>query len=717
MNKLEGSITELKNIGDSRRRAYERVGVSTIGDLLHYYPRAYQNRGNVQPLEVVREKLKNDEYSGPVSTVLTVATEPVARLIRRGMSILKLRAFDETGVCEITYFNQNFLKDVFHTGATFRFWGKLPLSHNTLQMTSPIYEPYIEGRELQGLVPVYPLTQGLTQKIITASVKDALKIGLPHIEETMPTEVLKAASLPTSAYAVRNIHFPESEWALEAAKRRLIFDEVFIASIALGLKGGRRRVPAKAAMKCTDISRFLGALPYSLTGAQSRSVDEIIRDMTSGFSMNRMLTGDVGSGKTVVAAAAAYMSLINGYDCLFMVPTEILATQHYKDICPLFESLGFEVCLLTGSTTASAKREIISRLADKTNPVLVIGTHALLSDDVRSDTVGLVIIDEQHRFGALQRATLTEKSEGINTLVMSATPIPRTLSLVVSGSLDVSRIDELPAGRQPVDTFVVNEGYRERLNGFIRRQVSEGHQVYIVCPAIEEVKEKALSENAEEMADVMLFDLLDDEVKPPLKAASTYAEELSAALPDLKVALVHGKMKNAEREGIMRGFCRGEIDVLVSTTVIEVGVNVPNATLMVVENAERFGLSQLHQLRGRVGRGSAKSYFILVSDAKGDKARERLSTIKNHRNGYEIAEADLRQRGPGDLFSENGVLRQSGKSSLVLAAGCTDTELLGLASSLAGAILEGDPQLQRPEHEKLRGVALKFIKDSESTIN
>ncbi len=715
MKKLHSPITELKNIGDSRRRAFERVGVATISDLLCYYPRAYQNRGNIQTLEVIREKLKNDEYSGPVSTVLTVATEPVARLIRRGMSILKLRAFDETGVCEITYFNQNFLKDVFHTGASFRFWGKFTLSHNTLQMTSPIYEPYIEGRELQGIVPVYPLTQGLTQKIITASVKDAIKLGLPEYEETMPTEVLKAASLPTSAYALRNIHFPESEKALENAKRRLIFDEVFTASIALGLKGGRRRTPSSAVMEKTDISAFLNSLPYALTNAQSRSVGEIVADMTSGYAMNRMLTGDVGSGKTVVAAAAAYLSLINGHDCLFMVPTELLATQHYKDICPIFEKLGYEVYLLTGSTGTVARREILKRLASPT-PVLVIGTHALLSDDVKSASAGLVIIDEQHRFGAMQRATLAEKSEGINTLVMSATPIPRTLSLIVSGTLDVSRIDELPAGRQPVDTFVVNEGYRVRLNGFIRKQVAEGHQVYIVCPAIEEVKEKT-SENPEEMADIMLFDLVDDEAKPPLKAAETYAEDLKVSLPELNIALVHGKMKANEREGVMSEFCKGNIDVLVSTTVIEVGVNVPNATLMVVENAERFGLSQLHQLRGRVGRGSSKSYFILVSDAKGEKALDRLNTIKRFRNGYEIAEADLRQRGPGDLFCENGVLRQSGKSSLVLAAGCTDTELLSLASGLAGAILEEDPLLERPEHEKLKSAALKFIRDSESTIN
>lgn len=718
MKNGDRSVTTLKNIGESRRRAFERVGVTTLDSLSRYYPRAYQNRGNVASLSEIKEKLMAEEINGPFSCILTVATQPRVHLIRRGMSLLKFRAFDETGVCEITYFNQNFLKDTFVVGSTFRFWGKFTLSKNTLQAASLIHEPYVEGRELPPIVPVYPLTSGLSQKIVSESVKEALRSVLPECEEYLPVPILEASALPTTAYAVRNIHFPENEEALQVSKRRLIFDEVFTASVALGLSGGRKRTLASALIKDIDTSEFEKALPYSFTSAQRRCVGEILSDMSGKFSMNRMLTGDVGSGKTVVAATAAYVCLKNGHDCLFMVPTEILANQHYNDLSALFGKLGFEIYLLTGSTPTAKKREILRCLADPDIPTLVIGTHALLTNDVIPASLGLVIIDEQHRFGAAQRAALADKSEGIGTLVMSATPIPRTLSLVVYGTLDVSRIDELPAGRQPVDTFVVGESYRQRLNAFIKKQVDEGHQVYVVCPAIEEIKEKKASENPEEMSDITLFDnIYEEEEKTPLKAAETYAEELSMALPMLNIAIAHGKMKTSEREEVMSRFCAGEVDLLVSTTVIEVGVNVPNATLMVVENADRFGLSQLHQLRGRVGRGSAKSYFVLVSDAKGERAKERLGTIKRCRNGYDIAEEDLKQRGPGDLFGENGAVRQHGSSSLVLAAACTDTELLGMATDMAAAVLKQDPKLALPEHKGIFAAAERFLKNSGNIMN
>ncbi len=717
MKNRDRLVTTLKNIGESRRRAFEKVGVSTLHDLTRYYPRAYQNRGNLTTLIEIKDKLLADGVGGPFSCILTVATQPRVHLIRRGMSLLKFRAFDESGVCEITYFNQNFLKDTFVVGSTFRFWGKFTLSKNTLQAVSLIHEPYVEGRVLPPIVPVYPLTSGLSQKIVSESVKEALRSILPECEEYLPAPILEASALPTTAYAVRNIHFPENEEALAASKRRLIFDEVFCASVALGLSGGRKRSLASALMKDVDTSEFEAVLPYSFTSAQRRCVSEILSDMSGKFSINRMLTGDVGSGKTVVAATAAYVCLKNGHDCLFMVPTEILAHQHYNDLSALFGKLGYEIYLLTGSTAASAKREILSRLADSSTPTLVIGTHALLSPDVIPASLGLVIIDEQHRFGAAQRSALADKSEGIGTLVMSATPIPRTLSLVVYGTLDVSRIDELPAGRQPVDTFVVGESYRQRLNAFIKKQVDEGHQVYVVCPSIEEIQEKNTSENPEEMSDITLFDIYEEEEKTPLKAAETYADDLSAALPMLNIAVAHGKMKTAEREKVMSRFCAGEIDVLVSTTVIEVGVNVPNATLMIVENADRFGLSQLHQLRGRVGRGSAKSYFVLVSDAKGERAKERLGTIKRCRNGYDIAEEDLKQRGPGDLFGENGAVRQHGRSSLVLAAACTDTELLAMATDMAASVLKVDPTLTLTEHRGILEAAERFLKNSENVMN
>ena len=714
----ENSVSSLKNIGESRARAFQRVGVETLSDLAKYYPRAYQNRGNTLTLAEIKEKLLTEETSAPFSTLLTVATEPRVHLIRRGMSLLKFRAFDEGGTCEITYFNQNFLKDVFHTGATFRFWGKFTLSRHTLQVTSPIYEPYVEGRELPPIVPVYPLTTGLSQKVVSSSVKEALRLVLPECAEMLPQSVLESAGLPTTAFAVKNIHLPESEAHLGAAKRRLVFDELFTASVALALSGARKRLHSTVVMHDTDTREFESVLPYSLTGAQRRSLCEISVDMASSYAMNRMLTGDVGSGKTVVAAAAAYICLKNSHDCLFMVPTEILANQHYRDLFSIFEKLGYKVRVLTGNVSAAHKKSVLKELSDPTEPILVIGTHALLSPGVKPASLGLVIIDEQHRFGAMQRAALADKSSGIATLVMSATPIPRTLSLVVSGTLDVSRIDELPAGRQKVDSFVVNEDYRTRLNGFIKKQAEEGHQTYIVCPAIEEVKEKrSKDDNPEEMADILLFDSFDEGASPPLKAAEKYAEELSLALPELKIAVTHGKMKAQERESIMKAFCAGDIDVLVSTTVIEVGVNVPNATLMVVENAERFGLSQLHQLRGRVGRGSAKSYFILVSDSKGERAKERLLTVKRCSNGYEIAEEDLRQRGPGDLFGESGVVKQHGKSSLTLASKCTDPSVFTLASDMALRVIESDPTLEKPENASIREAAERFIRNNENTMN
>lgn len=718
MKNGEKSITTLKNIGESRRKAFERVGVTNLDEMSRYYPRAYQNRGNTLSLSEIKGRIVNEESNGPFSCILTVGTSPTVKLIRRGMSLLKFRAFDEGGTCEITFFNQNFLKDTFQVGASFRFWGKFAVTHGKLQATSPLFEPYIEGRELPAIVPVYPLTAGLTQKIVSSSVLEALKSVLPECDEMLPYEVLKASGMPTTAYARKNIHLPENEQALEAAKRRLVFDELFCASVALAYSGGRRRAISEAVMQDTDISAFEAILPYSFTGAQRRSVNEILSDMASKSAMNRILTGDVGSGKTVVAAAAAYVCLKNGHDCMLMVPTEILAVQHYNDLFNLFDNLGLDIHLLTGGLNAASRRRVLERLADKSTPTLVIGTHALLSADVKASSLGLVIIDEQHRFGAMQRAALADKARGIGTLAMSATPIPRTLSLIVYGTLDISRIDELPSGRQPIDTFVVNESYRPRLNAFIKKQADEGHQVYIVCPAIEEVKEKKTpADNAEELADITLFDDFPEEAPLPIKAAEVYADELSQSLPMLNIAVAHGRMKSAEREEIMSRFCSGEVDVLVSTTVIEVGVNVPNATLMIVENAERFGLSQLHQLRGRVGRGSAKSYFILVSDTKGERARERLMTIKRCRNGFDIAEEDLRQRGPGDFFSDNGVMRQHGRSSLVLASHCTDPSLFTLASDLAQNVIRNDPTLTRPENARLLSAVNRFIRSSENTLN
>jgi ATP-dependent DNA helicase RecG len=427
--------------------------------------------------------------------------------------------------------------------------------------------------------------------------------------------------------------------------------------------------------------------------------------------MNRIVVGDVGSGKTICAALATYAMCKNGYQTALMVPTEILASQHYESLSPYFEKLGYNCELLTGSTPAKVKREILSRLASgKTD--FIIGTHALIQDGVSFNNLGLVITDEQHRFGVRQRARLAEKSRSAHVLVMSATPIPRTLSLMVYGDLDVSLIDSMPPGRKRVDTFVVDESYRERLNGFISKQVAEGHQVYIVCPAVEEKKEDIL-----DAYDYNPFIIEDKKSSSDMKAAVDYAKELKEVFPHLTIEFIHGKLKGKDKDRIMMDFASGKIDILVSTTVIEVGVNVPNATLMIVENAERFGLSQLHQLRGRVGRGSSKSYCVLVSSSYGEASKERLDIMRTTYDGYTIAEHDLKMRGPGDFFSADPSIRQSGETNLNISKTCSDTELLNTAFECAREILSCDRNLELPEHQAIKERATRAYENSTRTIN
>ncbi len=713
-------VTVVKNVGASRAAAFNRVGVSTVGDLLRYFPRAYQNRGATKTIEQIKDEIATEdkERSDPCSVVITVSAEPYSKMIRRGMTITRVKAFDDTGFCEITFFNQPYVRDYFRTGAEFRLWGRFEYARGRLTITSPVWEPAAPGADLPPIVPVYPLTQGLTQKTVSQAVSNALALAGAALDEYLPENVLQKSSLPTYSYAIRNIHCPASVEALEEAKRRLAFDELLLTSLALSVSGGNRKIESSVSVGSTDLTPLTSLLPYSLTPSQKRSVGEILRDMSGDHAMNRILVGDVGSGKTVVAAAAAYAVMRSGYSAALMAPTEILALQHYTDLMQLFEKLGLECMLLTGSTGASQRKKILAALSDPSEPVLIIGTHALISPDVDPVNLGLVIIDEQHRFGVMQRAALADKTEGVHTLVMSATPIPRTLSLIAYGNLAVSRLDELPSGRLPIDTFAVDESYRRRLNGFIQKQVDEGHQVYVVCPAVEEVKKpEKETDDPLEMANITLFDLALPDDDLPMKSAVAYTDELKRELPGCRIAFVHGKMRPAEKDSVMRSFASGDIDVLVSTTVIEVGVNVPNATLMIVENAERFGLSQLHQLRGRVGRGGAKSYFVMVSDSKSEKALQRISVLKNSRDGYEIAEADLRQRGPGDILSENSVIRQHGQSSMLLVKGCTDAALLETATEAVTAILGDDPALIKPANAGIRSKVERLVAGSAGTIS
>lgn len=716
-------VGAMPGVGEKRAQSFAKAGVTALSDLLHYYPRAYQNRGDVRNLADIREGTRTGETI-TCSAVLTVGTEPQMRMIRRGMTLVKFSAFDESGSCEITYFNMDYVRRTFHVGATFRFFGQFRYDYGRVQVTNPIYEPWVEGRILPSIVPVYPLTAGLSQKLLYQCTGEALMRLAGNLSEYLPAWILREASLPSHSWMVNVLHRPQSLEQLEAARKRLVFEELFLQFVCMAQNGGGAKIPNRYPLTWQDIARFTACLPYALTDSQMRCISEIAGDMAGEYAMNRILIGDVGSGKTVVAALSIYLAVRSGYRAALLVPTEILANQHYRELSALFEKLGIGTVLLTGSTGKKKREAILASVRDDgltmdaDRAAVIIGTHALLTDDVQIDRLGLVVIDEQHRFGVMQRSAILEKGEDCHCLFMSATPIPRTLSLVAYGSLAVSSIDALPKGRQPIDTFIVNSSYHARMLNFIRKQAEEGHQIYIVCPAVEEAAKPEKEEtDPENLSNLSLFDMnpdpaagthtpgayepgiqarIDEALTPdalPLKAAAAYAETLAEELPELKVGLVHGKMKPAEKDAVMDAYCRGEIHVLVATTVIEVGVNVPAATLMIVENAERFGLSQLHQLRGRVGRGNAKSYFILVSDSHEENAMARLKILKDTANGYEIAQADLEMRGAGDFITGTGV-RQSGQSMFRLAASCRDTEFMEHTARLAKELIGEDPELE-----------------------
>ncbi|MBR5322023.1 MAG: ATP-dependent DNA helicase RecG [Clostridia bacterium] len=690
-------IGSLAGIGKKRRESFFALGITNVEELLYHFPRAYQNRGNILSLAMTPD--------GTVGAfVLTVASNPQTFMLKNRKQITKFIAFDDTGKCTVTFFNQPFVKDVFHIGDEFRFYGKLNVKYGSREMSSPIYEPIVSGKKLPSLVPVYPLTEGLTQKILKSTTEYALNTliyenyDFPEVFRKITIEKMGLMSLKE---ALREIHFPTDIEKVKKARERFVFEELY--AFALGLSISKKNIKKNGngiVMKDADVSDFLKLLPYSLTGAQSRSIKEIIADMSNkqGVSMSRLLSGDVGSGKTVCAAAALYVAVKNGAQGAFMAPTEILATQHYNEMSVLFERLNIKTALLTGSTPASEKRRVCD-LVSVGGIDIVIGTHALLNDKLVFKKLGLVITDEQHRFGVRQRSLLAEKTKemGYNphVLVMSATPIPRTLALILYGDLDISVLDELPPGRKKVDTFLVDESYRDRLNGFIRKNALS-NQVYIVCPLVEDA-------DGEEEA-LLPFDFTSDDMevneKKYMMSATTLAEKLqNEVFPDIRVGLIHGKMKASEKNDVMRDFEQNKIKILVSTTVIEVGVNVPNAVLMVIENAERFGLSQLHQLRGRVGRGADKSYCILVSSTENEKSRERLNVMCSTNNGYKIAEADLEQRGPGDFFPNAvGDVRQSGGLRFRFTSLC-DMGLLKRAFEEAESVLAEDDKLSHPENK------------------
>ena len=682
MAKLSDPVTMLKGVGEVRAKQLAQLNIFTLRDLICDFPRGYEDRTKLVPIE----KLEPDV---PACFRAMVMNTPRTSHIRKGLDLTKVQVADSTGRLNVTFFNSRFAAQQLEYGREYIFYGAVSGDFIGYSMTNPVFEaPESQPVTTRRILPIYPLTAGLTNAALLRLVQQALAVcGLP--EEILPAEVREKYGILPAERAYFAIHEPNSMAEAELAKKRMIFEEFFVFSAGLALMRAARKEKKTEPYTDFDMAPFYDSLPFTLTGAQSRAVGEILEDFRRGIPMNRLVQGDVGSGKTMVAAAAAYCAARNSAQTALMAPTEILAEQHFASLSALFVPLGVSVALLTGSMTGKQKKDVRERIAAGEVQV-VIGTHALLSESTRFEHLGLVITDEQHRFGVGQRSRLSAKGEDPHLLVMSATPIPRTLALILYGDLDVSILDELPPGREPVDTFLVGESYRPRINAFIRKQVAEGHQCFVVCPAVEENEELGI------------------------KAASIWAETLQQTVfPDLRIALLHGQMKGAEKEAAMASFARGEADVMVATTVIEVGVDVPNATLMVIEDADRFGLSQLHQLRGRVGRGKAKSYCILTTHNRNPETLQRLKALCKTTDGFKIAEEDLRLRGPGDFFGS----RQSGLPAFRVAdLGC-DLAAMKDAQQASADWIDAYGASDTPEANALRERIGDLFARSEGTMN
>lgn len=655
MPALSDTPRAISGIGPRKAALLEKLGIRTLQDALEFYPRDYDDRTHITPITELRE--------GERACVrAVVGTAPELRRIRKGMELTKFTIFDDSGTVNVTYFNNRYYAALLRVGEEYLFCGTVQGYGRGRQLVSPDYVKSVPGED-GGIVPIYPLTAGVTQKNLLRVTDAALDTVAGEYPEFLPGWLLAKYGLPCLRDALISIHRPKSIEEVAGARRRMVFEELFLLCCGLQRMKEKRREQNGLCFPDTDLTAFWEVLPFPPTGAQARAVNELAADCTGKYPMNRLVQGDVGSGKTAVAAALCTLAAQNGYQAALMAPTEILAAQHAQSLAPLFESLGFSCALLTGSMGAAEKRAKHAAISAGEIQI-VIGTHALIQRDVEFARLGAVVVDEQHRFGVSQRAALRQKGQLPHVLVMSATPIPRTLALIMYGDLDVSVLDELPPGRQPVETFAVGEKMRPRIYKFIEKQLLDGGQVYVVCPLVE-----------------------DGEL--PLKSAEQHVQTLRQVLPHRRVSLLHGRMKQAEKDAVMNAFAAGEADILVATTVIEVGVNVPNANLMVVEDGDRFGLSQLHQLRGRVGRGRRQSYCIFFGRDKGEKARARLKILCDTSDGFEIARADLAQRGPGDFFGQ----RQHGLPVLHIANLASDLALMQSAREEAEALLAEDPAL------------------------
>lgn len=682
MAKLTDPVTILKGVGPSKAKLLANLNIFTLEDLICHFPRGYEDRTRLVTIASL-------EVDKPACFRATVMNTPHTSHIRKGLDLTKVQVADHTARLTLTFFNQKFTAEQLRYGQEYIFYGAVSGDFIGYNMTSPVFEsPDAPPVTTRRILPIYPLTAGLSNAVLLKTIRQALAVCDPPAE-IIPEAVRKEYGLLGADRAYYAIHEPNSAQEAELAKKRLIFEEFFVFSAGLALIRATREEKHLPPYENRDLSPFYKHLPFRLTGAQRRAAGEIAADLAAGRPMNRLVQGDVGSGKTMVAAAAAYLTAVNGHQTALMAPTEILAEQHYASLSKLFAPLGIRTALLTGSMTQKEKRTVREAL-EAGNVELAIGTHALLSDTTVFRDLGLVITDEQHRFGVAQRSALSAKGRDPHLLVMSATPIPRTLALLMYGDLEVSILDELPPGRESVDTFLVGESMRPRINAFIRKQVTEGHQCYVVCPAVEENQE------------------LD------LKSASAWAETLQQTVfPDLRIALLHGQMKGAEKEAVMAAFSRGEADVLVATTVIEVGVDVPNATLMVIEDADRFGLSQLHQLRGRVGRGQAKSYCILTTHNRSEQTLARLKALCKTCDGFRIAEEDLALRGPGDFFGS----RQSGLPAFRVANLSCDLDILKQAQQASARWIDTCGTAETPEANAMRRRIAALFRRSQFSMN
>lgn len=663
MLNLSSNIKYIKGVGEKRAGLFGSLAIFDVDALIHFFPRKYEDWTKTK---TVRE-LENGDVASIKATMITPVKE---HMIRRGMTLYKCRFSDGESIINVTIFNNKYQAQALRVYEDYVLFGKIEKNLTSASMSSPKIERLDTGVRVH---PVYPATGKLTSNAIAKVVKTALE-SLEEIPETLDKSVRDKYNLISLDRAIRQIHFPDSEEDMQQARHRLIFEELLTLQLGLLKLKGRNKTKTNLRMTADFTEEFKSLLPFEMTNAQKRAIKDCLVDMAGDYPMNRLLQGDVGSGKTAVAAGLCFTVIRNGYQCALMAPTEILAVQHYEGLSKMLLSTGINVRLLTGSTKAKEKREIKAALIEGEIDLL-IGTHAIIQNDVEFKSIGLVITDEQHRFGVKQRAALAEKGDGIHTLVMSATPIPRTLGLILYGDLDISMLDELPPGRQEIRTDVVDSRYHQRLYKFIKDAADRGEQAYIICPAIEESEESIA-----------------------LKSAEQYAQELSeSAFRGYNIGLLHGKMKPKEKDNVMKAFSSGDVQILVATTVVEVGVDVPNATIMVIENAERFGLSQLHQLRGRIGRGSKKSFCVLVSDSKSESSRNRLEVMKKNSNGFKIADEDLKARGPGDFFGE----RQHGLPALKIADMLQDMETLHLAQKCAGEILAEDSNLDLQKNKPL----------------